>query len=50
MSQIEEVDKAMDDLSKSGKLFAGPGMPFAGSRRESMPSMNRGYPDGMSYE
>jgi len=49
MSQIEEVDKAMDDLAKSGKLFGGPGVPLGGNRRESMPAMNRGYSDNGAF-
>jgi len=34
MTQIEEVDRAIDNLAKSGKMF--PNMPGPG-RRESMP-------------
>jgi len=47
-SQIEDVDRAVDNLVKSGKHFAGasgPGTPSIppASRRESMPMTGRGY-------
>ncbi|KAF2652704.1 hypothetical protein K491DRAFT_718659 [Lophiostoma macrostomum CBS 122681] len=43
-SQFEEVDRAVDNLAKSGKGF---GFPPAGNRRESMPMMaqQRPYPE-----
>jgi hypothetical protein len=49
-SQFEEVDRAIENLAKSGKPF-GPGFPptpMGGARRESMPMMGAGprpYPD-----
>lgn len=44
-SQFEEIERATDNLMKSGKWFPGPMMPVAGGagRRESMPAMGRGY-------
>jgi hypothetical protein len=39
LTGIEEIDRAVDNLVKSGKLFAGP-------RRDSMPlMMGRHFPD-----
>jgi len=49
-SQFEEVDRAIENLAKSGKPF-GPGFPptpMGANRRESMPMMGGGprpYPD-----
>ncbi|KAK0924641.1 hypothetical protein LTR91_004651 [Friedmanniomyces endolithicus] len=46
-SQFEEIDRATDNLVRSGKMFPGqiPGMssPAAPSRRESIPTASRGY-------
>ncbi|KAK7519189.1 hypothetical protein IWZ03DRAFT_359375 [Phyllosticta citriasiana] len=44
LSQIEEVDRAIDNLYKSGKMpfFGVPGVP----RRDSMPPMGRAYGGG----
>jgi len=44
-SQFEEIDRATDNLMKSGKWFPGPVVSGAGaaSRRDSMPAMGRGY-------
>jgi hypothetical protein len=44
-SQFEEVDRAIDNLTKSGKGF---GFPPSGNRRESMPpimAQQRPYPE-----
>ncbi|KAK8195073.1 uncharacterized protein BKA78DRAFT_99759 [Phyllosticta capitalensis] len=49
LSQIEEVDRAIDNLYKSGKMpfFGGPGVP----RRDSMPPMGRAaYGGGADYD
>lgn len=47
-SQFEEIDRATDNLVKSGKWFPGPMQPMAGmpSRRESITSASRGYDQG----
>ncbi|KAK0262957.1 hypothetical protein LTS09_002934 [Friedmanniomyces endolithicus] len=46
-SQFEEIDRATDNLVRSGKMFPGqiPGIssPAAPSRRESIPTASRGY-------
>lgn len=44
-SQFEEIDRATDNLVKSGKWFPGPMQPMAGMspRRDSMPPASRGY-------
>ncbi|KAK8184409.1 hypothetical protein BC567DRAFT_49953 [Phyllosticta citribraziliensis] len=44
LTQIEEVDRAIDNLYKSGKMpyFGAPGVP----RRDSMPPMGRAYGGG----
>ncbi|KAK7545759.1 hypothetical protein IWX92DRAFT_197491 [Phyllosticta citricarpa] len=47
LSQLEEVDRAIDNLYKSGKMpfFGVPGVP----RRDSMPPMGRAYGGGGDY-
>src|ERR1700761_8151728 len=44
-SQFEEIDRATDNLMKSGKWFPGPMQPMVGMpvRRDSMPAAGRGY-------
>ena len=44
-SQFEEIDRATDNLMKSGKWFPGPVPQMAGApaRRDSMPGVGRGY-------
>ncbi|KAK7617877.1 hypothetical protein IWX50DRAFT_309124 [Phyllosticta citricarpa] len=48
LSQLEEVDRAIDNLYKSGKMpfFGVPGVP----RRDSMPPMGRAYGGGGDYD
>ncbi|PNS19522.1 Protein transport protein Sec61 subunit beta [Sphaceloma murrayae] len=50
LAQIEEVDRAIDNLMKSGKYYpgiGGPGPQALGmpGRRDSMPVLSRAYPD-----
>lgn len=44
-SQFEEIDRATDNLVKSGKWFPGQMQPMMGmaGRRDTMPGMGRGY-------
>jgi hypothetical protein len=44
-SQFEEIDRATDNLLRSGKWFPGAMQPMGGmpARRDSIPAMNRGY-------
>jgi hypothetical protein len=46
-AQFEEIERATDNLMKSGKWFPGPAVPGVAAavpaRRDSMPPMGRGY-------
>ncbi len=51
-SQFEEIDRATDNLVRSGKWFPGPMQSMGGMtpRRDSIPSMARGYEYGGSSD